>query len=82
MKDKKHNDKNENENKHKNKHKNIWVSTSSTNKKINITQQTSDSKNSQNSSEPKNNINNLYKVGISNSNDSDISESDILFGYN
>ena len=71
----------------KNINKNIWVSSSSNNKRINITQLSdsvnlSDSIESTNYKNSKNNINNLYKIGMLDSNCSDISESDILFGYN
>ena len=69
----------------KNTNKNIWVSSILNNKKSTLL---SDSENLTNSNETsndnnfKNNINNLYKLGIMDSYDSDLSESDILFEYN
>lgn len=79
--------------KEKNINKNIWVSSTSTSnniKKNNITQlsdsinlsesvDSSESKNSYNCK--KNNINGLYKIGMLDNN-SDISDSDVLFDYN
>jgi len=59
--------------------KNIWVSTNSNNKK---TSQLSDSAQTLNPNNFENNINNLYKLGMIDSNGSDLSESDILFEYN
>lgn len=76
----------------KNVHKNIWVSTSSNNNnnKINITQLSEqinlsdslDSIGSSKLSNQKNNINNLYKIGMIDSNESEILDSDIIFGFN
>ena len=77
--------------KEKDIHKNIWVSSTSNNiKKNNITQlsdsinlsdsvDSSESKKSYNCK--KNNINGLYKIGMLDNN-SDISDSDVLFDYN
>lgn len=76
----------------KNVHKNIWVSTSSNNNnnKINITQLSEqinlsdslDSIGSSKLSNQKNNINNLYKIGMIDSNEFEIFDSDIIFGFN
>lgn len=72
--------------------KNIWVSSTSNNniKKNNITQLTDsinlsesiDSSESKNPYNRKNNINGLYKIGMLDNNNSDISDSEVLFDYN
>lgn len=64
--------------------KNIWVSSNSNNKKTQLsdTINLSDSVETSNLNGLENNINNLYKFGMIDSNGSDLSESDILFEYN
>jgi len=68
-----------------NSNKNIWVSSNSNNNKTNQSLDSinlSDSNETSNQNNMENNINKLYKLGMMDSNSSDLSESDILFEYN